>query len=116
MVSTITAEAALARLSADDQRVIVWFRDELRRRYGSRIRDLRLFGSKARGDDHPESDIDILVLLDVKDRATWEQIVDLAYAHHTGVSPRIIAFDDYHAPTSRVTGFYEELRKDSIRL
>lgn len=116
MVATISAETALSRLPADDQRIIGWFRDELRRRYGARIRDLRLFGSKARGDHHAESDIDILVLLDVKDRATWEEIVDLAYSQHTGISPRIIAFDDYHAPSSRVTGFYEELRKDSVRL
>jgi len=32
--------------------------------YGSRLRKVRLFGSWARGDAHPESDIDVLVVLD----------------------------------------------------
>jgi hypothetical protein len=39
------------------------FRDQLRARFGDRLSDLRLFGSKVRGDDHDESDIDLLVLL-----------------------------------------------------
>jgi predicted nucleotidyltransferase len=31
--------------------------------YGDRLRHLTLFGSQARGDSHPESDIDVLVVL-----------------------------------------------------
>jgi len=37
---------------------------ELRRLYGDRLRRVLLFGSWARGDAHPESDIDLLVVLD----------------------------------------------------
>ena len=38
--------------------------DDLRRLYGDRLRRVLLFGSWARGDAHPESDIDLLVVLD----------------------------------------------------
>ncbi|WP_457653426.1 nucleotidyltransferase family protein [Rhodocaloribacter sp.] len=31
--------------------------------YGSRLRHLVLFGSQARGESHPESDVDVLVVL-----------------------------------------------------
>lgn len=38
--------------------------DDLREIYGERLRAVLLFGSWARGDAHPESDIDLLVVLD----------------------------------------------------
>jgi Nucleotidyltransferase domain len=41
---------------------------ELRALYGRRIRRVLLFGSWARGDAHPESDIDLLVVLDRSSR------------------------------------------------
>lgn len=37
---------------------------DLRGLYGPRLREVLLFGSWARGDAHPESDIDLLVVLD----------------------------------------------------
>jgi predicted nucleotidyltransferase len=37
---------------------------DLREMYGERLRSVLLFGSWARGDAHPESDIDLLVVLD----------------------------------------------------
>jgi predicted nucleotidyltransferase len=37
---------------------------DLRDLYGERLRNVLLFGSWARGDAHPESDIDLLVVLD----------------------------------------------------
>jgi uncharacterized protein len=37
---------------------------ELRDIYGARLRDVVLYGSSARGDAQPDSDIDLLVVLD----------------------------------------------------
>ncbi len=46
---------------------------ELRSIYGDRLRQVILFGSWARGDAHPESDIDLLVVLDRVD-SPWEEL------------------------------------------
>ncbi len=116
MVSTVPIDVALSLLAEQDRTALLRFRRELGTLLGPRLRDLRLFGSKARGDDRDESDIDVLVLIDRKDWATRTEIVDLAHSISTWLSPRVIAFDDYHAPSSRVTGFYQELRRDSVRL
>ncbi len=116
VVSAIPTEVVLARLSEHDRRSVVQFRDELRGLLGARLRDLRLYGSKVRGDDHDESDIDVLVLLDAKDEPTTRAITDLAHYIDPRLSPIVVAFDRYHAPISRATGFYEELRRESVRL
>ena len=47
--------------------------DDLRRLYGDRLRRVLLFGSWARGDAHPESDIDLLVVLD-RVFSPWDEL------------------------------------------
>jgi Uncharacterised protein family (UPF0158)/Nucleotidyltransferase domain len=46
---------------------------ELRQLYGDRLSSVLLFGSWARGDAHPESDIDLLVVLDHVD-SVWDEL------------------------------------------
>lgn len=116
MASTTSPDVALARLAEDDRLAVVRFRHELRELLGPRLRDLRLYGSKVRGDDHDESDIDVLVLVDRSDGATGRAISDLAYSISTWLAPNVVGFDAYHTPSSRVTGFYKELRRESVKL
>lgn len=47
--------------------------EELRGLYGDRLRQVLLFGSWARGDANPESDIDLLVVLD-KTESVWDEL------------------------------------------
>lgn len=117
MVSSITADEGLSRLPPEIAAVILRFRDQMRATFGPRLRDFRLYGSAARNDMHDESDIDVLVLVDgLTGEEKWA-----IYGMHdaTGmhsISPAVIDFDQYHLPVSRATGFYREMRKESIRL
>jgi len=75
--------------------------EELRRLYGKRLRKVVLFGSWARGDAHPDSDIDLLVVLDrVEDR--WqehERMSEILDRHSldndTVVSASVVSESDY---------------------
>ncbi len=79
--------SAIARAAADD----------LRRLYRARLRQVILFGSWARGDALPESDIDLLVVLDkVADR--WQELRRIdevlwrhSYQNDTVVSALVVA-------------------------
>jgi len=57
------------RLTEPEQRAVERFATTLRERWGSEIIEIRLFGSKARGDAGPESDVDLLV---VTERNDWK--------------------------------------------
>jgi predicted nucleotidyltransferase len=75
------------------------FRDGLARRFGDRVRDLRLFGSRARGDARPESDADLLVVLDQVTRADFLAVMDLCgdvlLAHDVIIDPHLVAADRF---------------------
>jgi uncharacterized protein len=58
-VSGRTIEPEIASLLADPKR-------RLERRFGDRFVALYLFGSRARGDHEPDSDVDVAVILDQK--------------------------------------------------
>jgi uncharacterized protein len=68
----------VAALPVRIQDAIGRFRSLLQDHYGERLLALKLFGSQARGDVHPESDVDLLVLLEAVDWRTKNDIYGLA--------------------------------------
>lgn len=71
-----------ARLTPNEHVGLAAFVEHLRQRYGDDLLRVRLFGSKARGDFHEESDFDLLIVLrmDHADyRRHWNELVDLAW-------------------------------------
>lgn len=116
MVSSTTAEEALSRLDPEERAWVTEFRGRVRAELGDRLRDLRLFGSKARGEWHEESDIDLLVLVSDLDRDARDRVRAIAHEISSWLSLVIADFDEYHRPVSRATGFYKEMREESVRL
>ncbi|HEX9270536.1 MAG TPA: UPF0158 family protein, partial [Candidatus Limnocylindria bacterium] len=75
--------------------------DDLRGLYGKRLREVILFGSWARGDAHPESDIDLLIVLDRVDEMwrEYERMNEILYRHSLGndtvVTALVVGARDY---------------------
>lgn len=75
--------------------------EDLRPLYGKRLRKVLLFGSWARGDAQPESDIDLLVVLDRIDDRRLERgrLNEILYRHSldndTVVSALLVSESEY---------------------
>jgi len=69
----------MARLSSQEQMALRDFAAEVRQRFGQRLAELTLFGSRARGEGRSDSDLDVFVrLLDLQ-REDRRSVQDLAF-------------------------------------
>ena len=69
-------------------RVVAAVKRRLVERLGDTLREVILFGSRSRGEAHPDSDYDFLVLVDRWSQALEDQVDDIAYEmldHHGAV-------------------------------
>jgi predicted nucleotidyltransferase len=83
-MSTLQEHAVANSNSVDEvvERALADFVAAIRRHYGERLLGLYLFGSRARGDHTPESDVDVAVVLFDSKIDFWREklaLADLAY-------------------------------------
>jgi uncharacterized protein len=65
-------------LSLHEQAVLAAFAASLRERFGARLCDSRLFGSRARGEGRDDSDLDVFVSIAGLTRKERGEVIDLA--------------------------------------
>jgi antitoxin ChpS len=85
---------------AEVERALAAFATAARRHYGDRLKGLYLFGSRARGDNTPESDADVAVVLADDGWQFWDekmQVTDLAFdsTHASGLYVQAWPFTEH---------------------
>ena len=102
------------------KRSISELKKTLNNRFGDGI-ELYLFGSAARKDYHPESDIDILVLMPYRvDTRLKEEIIDLAYNIELecdvvfGIVVRSKEF--WESDKAAAMPFHQNFQRDAMRI
>jgi predicted nucleotidyltransferase len=92
---------------------------ELATIYGERLRDVRLYGSWARGDAHLESDIDLLVVLD-RVHSRWAErrrVEDVLWKHSFENDVIVSAFPVAEAELRRQTSpFMRRVQAEAVSL
>lgn len=93
----------------------------LRRQFGARLLDVRLFGSYARGDAHEDSDVDCLVLLDQVDFSDERVVTDLAadLTWQVGgvvISPLVMSAERFEGWKARERRTALEIEREGIHL
>lgn len=97
--------------------LLMELKEGLKSLYGSRLKGLYLYGSYARGDQHPFSDLDILIILDAFERASLEidragdLTSDLSLNYDVTVTCFFVTEKDWK---TRETSFLANVRDDAV--
>jgi len=108
--------------ASNRQLALTEFVKRIRHTLPGNVVDVRLFGSEARGEATPESDIDVLVVVRPEsERATLEdRVIDVAFDVNLEfgvyVSPRVITPGILNDPVWRETPFIRNVVGESIPL
>jgi predicted nucleotidyltransferase len=98
-------------------------RDSLKARFGSRLLELAVFGSYARGEAQEESDVDVLVVVEGLDDRERREVIDLAYdagaaerEHWVGLSPLVYSAAQAADLRARERLLFRDIDRDGIWL
>jgi predicted nucleotidyltransferase len=107
-------------LSASEQAAVRAFVDRAREMLGADLREIRLFGSRARGQGREDSDVDLAVIVTEAGRARRHTLYDLAYdvgfAHRVELAPLVIEERRLDELRARERLLAREIDTDGIRL
>ena len=107
-------------LSKDEQNALKDFHKRLKAQFGDRLASCQLFGSKARGDDWKESDIDILVLIDDLSYADKRWVIDcgedMNIEYLVDISPLVMSPHKLDELDKRERRLAREIREEGIPL
>ena len=108
------------RLARTEQQAIESFLARLGAQYPERIFQAILFGSKARGDSQPESDIDILLIADEDEwrfqHAISDVTSDVSLEYDVLIGPRVIAQARWDEMARERFSLCENVAREGIQL
>ena len=107
-------------LQPNEQRAVSEFLSLLQRHHPDRVLQTMLFGSKARGDSSPWSDIDILIIVDQDDwrfsHAISDLAADVSLEYDVLIAPRVIGRERWERMTELRFGLYRNIVAEGIPL
>ncbi|TSA48052.1 MAG: hypothetical protein D4R56_01135 [Deltaproteobacteria bacterium] len=106
------------KLAENEEQALKRLREELFARYP--IIDFRLYGSKARGEGRPDSDLDVMIELPDYDRAMVAEIDDIVYRinleHDVFISALVFGKDELEEGPMSESPIYKVIQREGVPL
>ena len=107
-------------LTEVERQALARFKAVLQSLLGDKLLSIRLFGSRARDEGTEESDLDVLVVVQNKDRALYRRIVEeslnIDLAYDINLAPTILSDEEYRQNREHGTPFYRNVEEEGIAL
>ena len=85
-----------------------------------RVLDIKLFGSKTRGDFTPDSDLDVFIVLDTSDWDTRDQVrfmaADVSLEHDVLLNTHILSRERWEEMARYQATLWREVQRDGVSL
>ncbi len=110
----------MKHLNKIEKKALEYLKEQLEKKLGSSFIGLKLYGSKARGDYHEESDIDLIIVVEKKEKSTediiYNSIADTLLKYEIYFSAMIYSKKKIKQMKSEPTFFFQTIKKDLINV
>ena len=106
----------IERWDPDEQKWLEEFQTAVRKQYANAVKDIVIYGSKARGDWHKDSDIDVLLILANDGAGQRETIETLAYdlSVTADALPLLMTLTEEEWCRQSGTAFWRAVERDGV--
>jgi predicted nucleotidyltransferase len=105
-------------LNTKEKSALKQFKAALQQTLSGQLIELKLFGSKARGDDRPDSDIDVLVVVTNDDwricDVVYGVVTDILLQTDISISPKVVSENQLEQLKKEDTFFLRNISRDAI--
>ena len=110
----------MLKLTAEEQAWLDAYRDALNKQHPEAVQEMLIYGSKARGQAHADSDLDVLLIVKNRAGGLKRELRWIGYllAAKTDVLPSILAYTQEEWESRRRSGstFRKAVERDAVRV
>jgi len=107
-------------LTKNEQHAVKKFVSAIKEKLKDQVIEIRLFGSKVRGDYYEDSDIDILIILKGRKKVVidtlYQELLEVELEYDSKISLTIFSEVEYNHNKHAQTPFVETLANEGVRL
>lgn len=112
----LLSEERLPYLTECERQALARFLERLEANAGDRVQHVIFFGSKARGDAEPESDLDLMVVGNVAPAEVEALAANLETEEGVALAPMLWTFDEFRYRQALKIPLYVSLRREGIEV